>query len=185
MFIRILNNKKVLLEGKNKKLFQCSINKLHKVPYKAVAGYKARERVKQQMNEQKQKEKESLVDKNVQKKVKQLGHSVYATMENDKYVVRGYKQTVSFNTLEELDSWVDVELIKVETTKNRILANGYKHLYVTCKDGHKEYYTIINISFVKYEISCKHFKGNIEDIIYEKLLDREDVKEFRLKIHRN
>lgn len=78
-----------------------------------------------------------------------------------------------------------LNLLNLKPQKNRILANGYKHLYVTCKDGHKEYYTIINISFRKFEIFCKHFKGNIEDIIDEKLLDREDVKEFRLKIHRN
>lgn len=116
-FIRIIDEKHVLVCNKKNKTFSCNISKLQKEPYKAVTGYKTRERVKQQMNEQKQKEQESLVDKSIQKKVKQLGHSVYATMENDKYVVRGYEQTVSFNTLEELDSWVDVELIKFETTK--------------------------------------------------------------------
>lgn len=47
--IEILDSKKVLLSDSKGKKFQCSINKLHAVPYKAVAGYKARERVKQQM----------------------------------------------------------------------------------------------------------------------------------------
>lgn len=59
VLIRILDDKKkVLLEGKGEKLFYCSINKLHTVPYKAVAGYKARERVKQQMKEMKKKKRE-------------------------------------------------------------------------------------------------------------------------------
>lgn len=58
VLIRILDNKKVLLEGKGEKLFQCSINKLHTVPYKAVAGYKARERVKQQFEEMQKRERE-------------------------------------------------------------------------------------------------------------------------------
>ena len=58
VLIRILGNKKVLLEGKGEKLFQCSINKLHTVPYKAVAGYKARERVKQQMKEMEKRKQE-------------------------------------------------------------------------------------------------------------------------------
>lgn len=56
VLIRILDDKKrVLLEHKSGKVFRCSINKLHTVPYKAVAGYKARERVKQQMKEMEKK----------------------------------------------------------------------------------------------------------------------------------
>ena len=59
VLIRILDDKKkVLLEGKGEKLFYCSINKLHTVPYKAVAGYKARERVKQQMKEMEKRKQE-------------------------------------------------------------------------------------------------------------------------------
>ena len=68
--------------------------------------------------------------------------------------------------------------------KEEILNKEYKHLCVTCKDGHKEYYTIINISFKKFEIFCKHFKGNREDIIEEKLLKREDVSGLKMRIHR-
>lgn len=52
VLIRILEDKKnVLLKDKSGKTFRCSINKLHTVPYKAVKGYKARERIKQQMQE--------------------------------------------------------------------------------------------------------------------------------------
>lgn len=59
VLIRILDDKKrVLLEHKSGKVFRCSINKLHTVPYKAVAGYKARERVKQQMKEMEKKKRE-------------------------------------------------------------------------------------------------------------------------------
>lgn len=58
VLIRILDNNKVLLEGKGEKMFQCSINKLHTAPYKAVSGYKARERVKQQMKEMEKRKQE-------------------------------------------------------------------------------------------------------------------------------
>lgn len=53
---------------------------------------------------------------------------------------------------------------------------------ITCKDGHKEYYAIINISFGKFEIFCKHFRGNVENIDKDKLLKREEVNGLRLKI---
>lgn len=56
VLIRILDDKKkVLLQGKGEKMFQCSVNKLHTVPYKAVKGYKARERVKKQTKEMEKK----------------------------------------------------------------------------------------------------------------------------------
>lgn len=52
VLIKILDDKKrVLLQHKKGKVFRCSINKLHIMPYKAVKGYKARERVKRQMKE--------------------------------------------------------------------------------------------------------------------------------------
>lgn len=105
-------------------------------------------------------------------------------MVKNKYIVKGYEQTVSFNTLEELENWTDIELEKFEAAKEKILNEGYKHLCVTCKDGHKEYYTIINISFKKFEIFCKHFKRNIDDIKDEKILKREDVSRLKIKIHK-
>lgn len=61
--IEILDSKKVLLSDTNKKMFQCSINKLHTVPYKAVKGYKARERVKQQMKEMEKRKREKSKEK--------------------------------------------------------------------------------------------------------------------------
>lgn len=66
VLIRILDDKeRVLSEHKSGKVFRCSINKLHTVPYKAVAGYKARERVKQQMKEmeKRKQEKEKITKK--------------------------------------------------------------------------------------------------------------------------
>lgn len=90
----------------------------------------------------------------------------------------------SFRTVEELNAWIDTELAKFEIIKAEILNNGYKHLCVTCKDGHKEYYTIINISFKKFEIFCKHFRGNSKDLENENLLMREDVRGLKLRIHK-
>lgn len=182
--VEIVNKSSVMLEDKNGKHFKCSANRLHKTADKAVMGKKAKTDARQYMNEKKQKEEEVLVDKRVQNKIKKLGNSVYATMVKNKYVVKGHTQPITFNTLEELDNWADIELEKFESIKEEILNRGYKHLCVTCKDGHKEYYTIINISFKKFEIFCKHFKGNREDIIKEKLLKREDVSGLKMKIHR-
>ena len=49
VLIKILDDKQVLLKDGKENMFRCAINKLHTVPYKAVKGYKARERIKQQM----------------------------------------------------------------------------------------------------------------------------------------
>lgn len=182
--VEIVNKSTVILENAKGKRFKCSVNRLHKTADKAVVTRKAKESARQYMNEKKQKEEEVLVDKCVQDKIKKLGHSVYATMEKNKYIVKGYGQIISFATLEELDNWADIENEKLEAFKERILNKGYKHLCVNCKDGHKEYYTIINISFKKFEIFCKHFKGNREDIIEEKLLNREDVSGLKMRVHR-
>lgn len=182
--VEIVNKSSVILEDRKGKQFKCAVKKIHTTPEKAVQTRKTKQLAKQYMNELKQKEEESLVDKEIQSKIKQLGKSVYATMVKNKYIVKGYEQTLSFRTVEELDMWIDTELAKFEITKEEILNKGYKHLCVTCKDGHKEYYTIINISFKKFEIFCKHFKGNIKDIEDEKLLKREDVRGLKLKIHK-
>ena len=182
--VEIVNKSSVILEDKKGKRFKCSANRLHKTADKAVMGKKSKMAARQYMNEEKQKKEESLIDNNVQDKVKKLGHSVYATMVKNKYVVKGYEQPITFSTLEELDNWVNIELEKFETIKEEILNKGYKHLCVTCKDGHKEYYSIINISFKKFEIFCKHFKGKVEDITKEKLLMREDVSGLTMRIHK-
>lgn len=98
--LEIVGKNSVMLKDKKGKCFRCSANRLHKSADKAVMGSKSKERAMQYMNEKRQKETESLVDKNIQNKVKQLGHSAYATMEKNKYIVRGYKITKSFNTLD-------------------------------------------------------------------------------------
>lgn len=186
VLIRILSNKKVLLEGKNGKMFQCSINKLHTVPYKAVAGYKARERVKQEMKDAEQRDRENLVDKNVQKKVKKLGHSIYATKEKDKYIVIGYSGLPQprFNTLDELDKWADGEMIKLEVRREEIRSKGYKYLKIEDKNGQASYYQNLNFIFTKFEIRCKNFKGNISEIPENKILNRNDVPEMKINIAR-
>lgn len=186
VLIRILNNKKVLLEDKSGKVFQCSADRLHTVPYKAVAGYKARERVKQQMKVIEQRDKENLVDKNVQKKVKKLGHSIYATMEKDKYIVIGYSGLPQprFSTLEELDKWADDELIKLEVRREEIRSKGYKYLKIEDKNGKANYYQNLNFIFTKFEIRCKNFKGNIGEIPDDKILNRNDIPEMKINVAR-
>lgn len=51
VLIKILDDKQVLLKDSKGNVFRCPANKLHAVPYKAVKGYKARERIKRQMKE--------------------------------------------------------------------------------------------------------------------------------------
>lgn len=48
---KLLDDKQVLLKDNKGNMFRCSINKLHTMPYKAVKGYKARERIKQKIKE--------------------------------------------------------------------------------------------------------------------------------------
>lgn len=184
VLVEIVSKNKVILEHKKGNRFSCNTNKLHKSPDKAVRGRKAQDRVRREMNELKQKERESLVDKEVQNKIKKLGRSVYATIENKKYIVRGYKETKTFTTLEELNDYAENELKEFEAYQKEIQSKEYKYLCVPCKDGHNEYYTIISISFSKFQIDCKHFKGNKEDIMEDKVLYRDDVKCLALKIHR-
>lgn len=182
--VEIVNKSSVILEDKKGKQFKCAVKKIHKTADKAVQTKKGKQIARRYMNELKQKEEESLVDKKIQSRIKQLGKSIYVTMVKNKYIVKGYEQVVSFHTEEELNTWIDIELAKFEITKAEILNKEYKYLCVTCKDGYKEYYTIINISFKKFEIFCKHFRGNIKDLENEKLLMHEDVKGLKLKVHK-
>lgn len=55
--VEILDSKKVLLSDSKGKVFQCFINKLHTVSYKAVKGYKTREGIKQKEREKRNQEK--------------------------------------------------------------------------------------------------------------------------------
>ena len=182
--VEIVNKSSVILEDRKGKQFKSAVKKLHKTADKAVQTKKGKQLAKQYMAELKQKEEESLVDKKIQRRIKQLGKSIYVTMVKNKYIVKGYEQSISFRTVEELNAWIDTELAKFENIKAEILNNGYKHLCVTCKDGHKEYYTIINISFKKFEIFCKHFSGNSQYLENENLLMREDVRGLKLRIHK-
>ena len=84
--VEIVSKSSVIIEDRKGKRFRCSVNRLHKSPDKAVMGRKAKERERQYINEQKQKEEEKLIDKQVQNKVKKLGHSTYATIEKNKYI---------------------------------------------------------------------------------------------------
>lgn len=56
---KVLDGRQALLKDSKGNVFRCPANKLHTVPYKAVKGYKARERIKRQMEnaENKQHEK--------------------------------------------------------------------------------------------------------------------------------
>ena len=77
VLVEIVSKNKVILENKKGNRFSCNTNKLHKSPDKAVRGRKAQERVRHEMNVKKQKDRENLVDKGVQDKIKKLGHSTF------------------------------------------------------------------------------------------------------------
>ena len=128
VLVEIVSKNKVILENKKGNRFSCNTNKLHKSPDKAVRGRKAQERVRHEMNVKKQKDRENLVDKGVQDKIKKLGHSTFATIEQNKYMVVGYKGVPQprFDTLEELDKWADDELIKLIATLGSAIIAEHK-----------------------------------------------------------
>ena len=186
VLVEIVSKNKVILENKKGNRFSCNTNKLHKAPDKAVRGRKAQERVRREMNELKRKERENLVDKEIQAKIKKLGHSTYATIDQNKYVVIGYKGLPQprFSTLEELEKWADNELIKLEVRREEIRSKGYKYLKIEGKNGQVSYYQNLNFIFTKFEIRCKNFKGNISEIQEDKILNRSDVPEMKINIAR-
>ena len=186
VLVEIVSKNKVTLRNKKGELFSCSTNKLHKSPDKAVRGRKAQERVRHEINVKKQKERESLIDKEIQTKVKKLGHSTFATIEQNKYMVVGYKGVPQprFATLEELDKWADDELIKLEAYRKEIRSKGYKYLKIVGKDGQVTYYHQLNFIFSKFKIRCKSFKGDINNIPENELLNRDDIPEMKIEIAR-
>lgn len=186
VLVEIVSKNKVILENKKGNRFSCNTNKLHKSPDKAVRGRKAQERVRHEMNVKKQKDRENLVDKGVQDKIKKLGHSTFATIEQNKYMVIGYKGVSQprFDTLEELDKWADDELIKLEAYREEIRSKGYKYLKIVGKNGQVTYYHQLNFIFSKFKIRCKSFKGDISEIPENELLNRDDVPEMKIEIAR-
>lgn len=186
VLVEIVSKNKVTLRNKKGNLFSCSTEKLHKSPDKAVRGRKAQERVRHEINVKKQKERESLVDKDIQAKVKKLGHSTFATIGQNKYMVVGYKgfPQLRFDTLEELNNWTDDELIKLETRREEIRSKGYKYLKIEGKNGQVTYYHHLNFIFTKFKIRCKSYKGDINDIPKNELLNRDDIPEMKIEIAR-
>ena len=186
VLVEIVSKNKVILENKKGNRFSCNTNKLHKSPDKAVRGRKAQERVRHEINVKKQKDRENLVDKGVQDKIKKLGHSTFATIEQNKYMVIGYKGVSQprFDTLEELDKWADDELIKLEAYREEIRSKGYKYLKIVGKNGQVTYYHQLNFIFSKLKIRCKSFKGDISEIPENELLNRDDVPEMKIEIAR-
>ena len=186
VLVEIVSKNKVILENKKGNRFSCNTNKLHKSPDKAVRGRKAQERVRHEINVKKQNDRENLVDKGVQDKIKKLGHSTFATIEQNKYMVIGYKGVSQprFDTLEELDKWADDELIKLEAYREEIRSKGYKYLKIVGKNGQVTYYHQLNFIFSKFKIRCKSFKGDISEIPENELLNRDDVPEMKIEIAR-
>ena len=186
VLVEIVSKNQIILENKRGNRFSCNTNKLHKSPDKAVRGRKAQERVRHEMNVKKQKDRENLVDKGIQDKIKKLGHSTFATIEQNKYMVIGYKglPQLRFDTLEELDKWADDELIKLEARRDEIRSKGYKYLKIVGKNGQVTYYHQLNFIFSKFKIRCKSFKGDISEIPENELLNRDDVPEMKIEIAR-
>ena len=182
VLIEIVSKKKVILENKRGQRFSCSTDKLHKSPDKAVVGRKAQERARHQMKKMEQREREKLVDKNVQNKIKKLGHSTYAAIEHKKFIVVGYNGSPRFNTLEELEIWADAELEKLSKRIELINAKDYKFLRVVGKNEKVQYYKIINITFKKFEIHCKQFNGDNIEIKEENVLDRTEVSDMKMVV---
>lgn len=181
--IEIISKNRVLIQKHNGEIISCKTDLLHKTAMKAVTSKKARDGIRRTLKKAERKNAESLVDKKVQCKVKQLGHSTYATIKKDKYIVIGYVgHSASFSTLEELDRWADSELIKLKERRDNIRDKGYKYLKITARDGKTEYYSKLIFAFTKFEIMCKPFKGDVSKLDDNLVLDRADVPEMKIKI---
>lgn len=62
VLIAVFEGKRVLLEDKKGRRFTCSADKLHKRPDKAVKGYKAQRRIREQMKAMEEKKNKSNSD---------------------------------------------------------------------------------------------------------------------------
>ncbi len=173
--LEIIDLKHVKLMDKKKKVFITNVSKLHKTPDKAVEGLRHQEAIRREMKKQKnrmvQKEKESLVTKSIQKKVKQLRSKAFATIENDTYVIKGYVKNLKFNTLDEMVAWIDTELELYTKFKKEILSKGYRLLKIKFENGTCSYFYKLCLNFSNRTISCRGFKGDIEEFATEQILD--------------
>lgn len=182
VLIEFISNKRVLLQSKRGKKFICHINQLHNTPDKAVVGRKAQKAARREMNRWKHQEREKIIDNYLEKKIKQLGHSTYVTIHENQYAIAGCKrkQHLLFDTLGELERWVDDELLKLEDYRKEL--SSYKYLVIEGKDGKVEYFHHLNFIFSQYKIRCKVFRGALDEIEKEKVLNRKDVPEMKIII---
>lgn len=179
--VEIISKNKVLIEKRNGDKVTYRTDLLHKSPVKAVTSKKAKERVKRELREMEQRKAERLVEKHVARKVNRLGHSTYATIKNEKYIVIGFVGNApSFDTLEELDKWADEELIKLKERQDAIKARKYRVLKIETKDGNVAYYSKLMFSFGRFEITCRPFKGDISQVDANFILNRDDVPEMKI-----
>lgn len=184
--IKITKDKKAVLKNKKGELITVSPNKLHNRADKAVVGKRQKDAARHAMKAKKQKERESLVDTEIQKKVKRLGHSTYATKEYGKYVVNGWRLGQErFDTLAELEKWADIEYEKLQCRREKIRSKGYKYLKTTNKkSGESTYYRCIGFAFPKFIIRCKEFRGDYNNIPENLVLKREEVPEMKIDIQK-
>lgn len=172
--------KYAFLKNLEDEVVTCKMSMLHRTPNKAVVGKYAKMNIGRETKSEKRKAEESLVNAELQQKVKILGHSTYATMKHEKYVICGYIGSHSFDTETQVERWAEQELEKLEIRKQRITAYNYKLLKYVSKDGMAHYYSITGISFEKFEIYCEMTHQDIDTIDPNEILNRNEVKDFKM-----
>ena len=185
VLLGIVDSKHVLLLDKKGREFTTNVSKLHTTVVKAIDGRRRKETAVREMNKQKvrmiQKEKESLVAKTIQKKVKELRKKAFATIENDVYVIKGYTKDLSFTTLKELVSWLDSELEQWKQFKNDVLSKQYRILRVDNNGGY-DYFYKLGFDFANREIRCRKFEGDISEFENEQILDNKQVLDMKIVV---
>lgn len=186
VLLKIVDSKHVLLRDKKGREFTTNVSKLHTTPDKAVDGRRRKEAVKREMNKQKEhmirKEKESLVAKPIQKRVRELRKKAFATIENNVYVIKGYVKELRFDTLDELVSWLDSELEQWKKFKSEILLKQYKILKVDDDNGGYSYFYKLGFDFAHRELGCRKFEGDISEFAEEQILDGKEIPDIKVII---
>lgn len=184
VLLEIVDSKHVLLRDKKGREFTSNVSKLHTTPDKAVDGRRRKEVAKREMNKQKahmiQKEKESLIAKPIQKKVKELCKKAFATIENDVYVIKGYEKDLCFATLEELLTWLDSELEQWKRLKSEILLKQYRILKKDNHNGGYDYFYKLGFDFAHRELGCRRFEGDVSEFAKEQILDSKEISNIKI-----
>lgn len=178
--LEILDNKRVLVQYNTKKAptYTYRAEDLHKTPDKTMPGAKSKARALKQMREKEVQKQKKGIKQTLQNKVAQLSHNGYAFKNDEgKFALKNVPGvSVSVDTVEELEQFVNEKLVELSALKERLATK--KYIYITDKMG-TALYTIVSISNKKMQISCNWVREEIT-VDPTLVIDSEEVPMYRL-----